>query len=337
MGLAIMHSSLSPWALSLGFFCGFMTLVSMSKALTLRRTLDVTPDVIATLGLDGTFMSVNRFCLPLLGYEPKELVGQPFQTFVLDEDRGCAAQVIAALRTSDSVTAFQCRFVRPNGKAVWMEWRFLPAVSEGKAYCAGSDITERKALEQQLAHMAFHDPLTQLANRALFMERLKHELLVEARHHPTCAVLFLDLDNFKVINDSLGHDAGDQLLQQVAFRLKACLRDEDTVARYGGDEFAILIRNVTDENEAGSVALRIREAFKTSFLTRGKELLVGVSIGVALSAQEELDPDALLSRADVAMYQSKQDGLAFATWNSGMDALPWNIRNCGQYGKGDIS
>lgn len=182
------------------------------------------------------------------------------------------------------------------------------------------DITERKALEEQLIHQAFHDPLTGLPNRALFMDRLEHALARTARRETEVAVLFMDLDNFKVINDSLGHKCGDQLLMEVAGRLEGHLRAEDTVARLGGDEFTILLEEA-DLKVASLVAKQIAEALRPPIILEGQEVVVTTSIGIALSAPGCARPDELVRDADVAMYRAKKEGKArYILFNQSMNS-----------------
>lgn len=170
------------------------------------------------------------------------------------------------------------------------------------------DVTERKSLEDQLTHQALHDPLTNIANRALFQNRVDHALAKLPRTSSQLAVLFLDLDNFKAINDSLGHAAGDKLLISVAERLQDCLRTTDTAARLGGDEFAVLCESVTRVEEAVMIAERILDVFRQPFMIDGKETHVGTSIGVAASSDEAMTSEALLRNADLAMYLAKNEG-----------------------------
>lgn len=190
------------------------------------------------------------------------------------------------------------------------------------------DITERKALEARLAHQAFHDPLTNLPNRALFLDRLDHALVRAARQHETLAVFFLDLDRFKVINDSLGHTAGDRLLIAVANRLQHCLRPEDTVARLGGtisrlggDEFTILLEGITDARDAVRAAERIIEALRQPFALGEHEVVVTTSIGIALNTAHQDLPATLLRNADMAMYRAKQQGRSrYEVFDTSMNA-----------------
>jgi diguanylate cyclase (GGDEF)-like protein len=158
----------------------------------------------------------------------------------------------------------------------------------------------------QLAHQAFHDGLTNLPNRALFRERVAHALRRRSQAGTPLALLFIDLDDFKMVNDQLGHAVGDDLLVEVAARLKTCVRDEDTVARLGGDEFAILLEQASSHEVAVRVAGRILEAMRPPFLLQGRQVQVGASVGVTVSEASEVD--AVLREADVAMYMAKAHG-----------------------------
>ena len=169
------------------------------------------------------------------------------------------------------------------------------------------DITLRKQLELQLQHQAFHDSLTGLANRALFRDRVAHALARQARSHGAVSVLFSDLDDFKTVNDSLGHDAGDQLLVAVAERLRAVMRPEDTTARFGGDEFAILLEETTEDGTRRA-AERILEALRSPFEFHGRQVVMHASIGAAVTSDGQTEPDDLLRQADLAMYNAKTSG-----------------------------
>lgn len=170
------------------------------------------------------------------------------------------------------------------------------------------DVTERKVLEDQLTYQALHDPLTKIANRALFRDRVDHALSKTRRDNTTLAVFFLDLDNFKSVNDSIGHFAGDNLLIAVAQRLQDCLRDSDTAARLGGDEFAVLVESVHGAEETKMIAERILSVFKQPFIVEGKDVYIGTSIGIAQGSDNIKSSDELLRNADLAMYRAKNQG-----------------------------
>jgi diguanylate cyclase (GGDEF)-like protein len=171
------------------------------------------------------------------------------------------------------------------------------------------DISERKVFEEQLAHQAFHDPVTKLANRALFSDRVEHALMRAGRGIPEIAVMFIDLDDFKTVNDSLGHAAGDEVLQEVARRLKIAVRPTDTVARFGGDEFAVLLDGVNGSEDAADAAARILRALDMPVEIDGKHVFPRASVGICLVGEDLETPEAeeLLRNADVAMYMAKRD------------------------------
>ncbi|HEX8903351.1 MAG TPA: diguanylate cyclase, partial [Longimicrobiaceae bacterium] len=205
------------------------------------------------------------------------------------------------------------RLARPDGGERWVRTRAVPVHDPGGAVyrVAGvtEDVTERKRMEDQLLHDAFHDALTGLPNRALFHDRLRHALDLLRRHPERgFAVMMLDLDRFKRVNDSFGHLAGDRLIQAAAARLRALMRDGDTVARFGGDEFALLLDDVPSADEALRGAERIQAGLAEPFALEGHELFVAASIGIALGQAGDDGPDELLRRADTAMYRAKERG-----------------------------
>ena len=186
-------------------------------------------------------------------------------------------------------------------------------------------VTDAKTLEEM--YQAFHDSLTGLASRALFIDRVEHGLHVADREGNQVAVLFIDLDRFKIVNDTMGHAAGDELLIGVAQRLQACLRDTDTVARFGGDEFAVLLHGVTRDEQAEVVADRIVRAVQEPFTVSGREVFIGSSVGVAFSTSGQHDPEPLLQDADLAMYEAKRRGKGrYETFEPGLrDSLHQHV------------
>lgn len=252
----------------------------------------------------------------MLGYQEHEISNTVDEWLprVHPEDRDQLKQELD--RHCEGLTACfenQYRILHQDGSYRWMLSRGL-AIRDvgGRPYrLVGSqmDITARKIGEEQLLHNALHDGLTGLANRSLFIERLKHAVELAKRHDDyTFAVIFLDLDRFKVINDSLGHMIGDQLLITIAHRLKGCLRASDTCARMGGDEFAILLEYVQNDVEAIRVVDRMQQVLKTPFNLNGQEVFANASIGIILSTMGYEQPEDLIRDADTAMYRAKALG-----------------------------
>jgi diguanylate cyclase (GGDEF)-like protein len=177
---------------------------------------------------------------------------------------------------------------------------------------------ERKSLEMQMAHKAMHDALTELPNRSLFQDRLKHAVMRAKRHQSLLGVMFLDLDGFKPINDSLGHDVGDLLLKALARRLQEGLRASDTAARFGGDEFMVLCEDVADEQHVISIAERLQGAIAEPFMIAGHELTVSSSMGIVVTSGHDETADSLIQNADAAMYRAKRQGIAYEVFDDGM-------------------
>ncbi len=273
---------------------------------------------------DGYYLSANPALARLYGYStPDELMERltdiEHQLYVDPERR---AEFIRLLQENDAVSEFESQVCRKDGSVIWISEnaRAVRSCDTGELlYYEGSveDITERKRVKEQLQERAFYDPLTRLANRALFMDRLSHTV-ERAKRHPEYrfAVLFLDLDRFKIVNDSLGHLIGDRLLVAIARRLECCLRAEDTVARLGGDEFTILLENIEDVNQAIRVAQRIHQELIAPFNLDGHEVFTGASIGIVLSREVKKGvcptdydrPEDFLRDADTALYRAKALG-----------------------------
>ena len=284
----------------------------------------------ALMATDGRWLQVNRALCRIVGYSEDELVGKTFQDIThrddLEADLGQIRRMLAG-----EIEAFHVekRYLHKEGSVVWT----LLSVSlvhdeDGEPLyfvVQIQDITERKALEQQLRHRAFHDHLTDLPNRYLFMDRLEQALRrTKRRRGRKVAVLFVDLDRFKVINDSLGHDVGDLLLVLVSERLRRCLRPEDTSARFGGDEFVALLHEVGDPGEAIKVAARIADELRKPFVLEGRELFVEASLGVALGDANTSSPEGLLRDADAAMYRAKHEGSDYRMFDPAVYA--WALR-----------
>ncbi len=264
----------------------------------------------------------------LLGHAPGAFVPSldVFLNAAHPDERGPHERRISeALREGGAPYDSEHRLLRPDGEVrvvhcrgeVERDGNGEPLRMVGTVH----DVTQRRALEERLEHLAFHDPLTGLPNRALFLDRLEQALVRADRREGRVAMLFLDLDRFKVVNDSLGHDAGDELLVAVAERLRGCLRPEDTVARLGGDEFVVLLEDVGDRGYAERVSERIAEALRGPVDLEGNETYVTASIGVVLNEAGHARPPEMLRDADIAMYAAKDAGKArHEVFDEGMKA-----------------
>jgi diguanylate cyclase (GGDEF)-like protein/PAS domain S-box-containing protein len=279
----------------------------------LRTVVSGAPVVLFAVNQDRVFTMAEGRGLESLGVTSSQLVGASMYAILKNVD----AFFDAVERTLAGEEVFGTVKIARQ----WFEIRLLPQHDERGttvgAIGIGTNVTDHRKTEQELRDsqeqyrtLAFHDALTGLPNRALFGDRLEQALRRSVRQQRAVAVFFLDLDNFKVVNDSLGHHVGDDLLVQVARRITGCLRVEDTAARLGGDELAVLISDVRDESDALTVASRLTDALKAPFRVAGRDVVVTASIGVALSAPDRVDRDALLQAADLAMYQAKANGRA---------------------------
>jgi diguanylate cyclase (GGDEF)-like protein/PAS domain S-box-containing protein len=271
-------------------------------------------DLITVLGRDGRIGYQSPSIERVLGHPPEAVIGHRFEELVDPADRGRLAQLVASGITADEehVQAIECVLVHRDGGARQFEILITNLLDDehvGGIVLNSRDVSERKAFEEQLAHQAFHDAVTGLANRALFTERVRHAIARGRRERRGLAVIFLDVDDFKTINDSLGHAAGDIVLMEVARRLDASVRGADTAARFGGDEFAVLLEDVEDSQEAADAAERILEALAVPLAVAHKELSLRCSLGISVAEHESAaDAEELIRDADAAMYIAKRDG-----------------------------
>ncbi|CAN5809025.1 hypothetical protein BH23ACT11_BH23ACT11_01280 [soil metagenome] len=250
----------------------------------------------------------------MLGYPPEVYEEDPgYWIRVLHpDDREQVLAEDARVGSTGEPFEMEYRCIARDGRTVWVYDKGLverndegqPRFRQGVML----DITARKAVEERLISRAFHDPLTGLSNRVLFMEHLEHALVRTGRSERHVAVLFLDLDNFKSVNDSFGHDVGDQLLIAVAGRLETCVRPEDTLARIGGDEFTVLIEDLADVGDAVRVAERIISELQAPFVLDEREVVINASVGIASNISAGMRPSSLLKNADLALYEAKRNG-----------------------------
>jgi diguanylate cyclase (GGDEF)-like protein/PAS domain S-box-containing protein len=259
---------------------------------------------------EGRWTLLNPAWSRITGHAAEESLGTPIDTWLfVESEPPLSERVTAILAGGSSTTRERVRLVSANGDIRWLDMLARPSVGPDGAVTGLSgtlsDVTDHRRLEAELTHLAFHDPLTGLANRALFRDRVDHVIAASRRSQRTGAVLFLDLDLFKTVNDSLGHSAGDRLLVETAVRLESCLRPGDTIARLGGDEFGVLLDGVLTEDEAAEVAARLTLVAREPIMIDEREIIGSASVGIAMLDGSTTSADDALRNADVAMYVAK--------------------------------
>ena len=269
-------------------------------------------DAVMVVDIEGVIVAVNPAFTQITGYTEAEAVGQHSSLTRSERHDELFYETMWDELIASGFWRGEIWRRRKNGD-IYLEWLTISAVRDTRALTTHyvgvcSDITVIKQAQEKLDHLAHHDPLTALPNRLLFHDRLQHALLRAARDGEQLAILFIDLDRFKNVNDTLGHHIGDELLQQVAAQLSARLRDGDTLARLGGDEFIVLLEKIDGQYGATQVAEKLVSMFEQPFLVAGHELFVTCSVGVSLFPDDAQDLNMLIRNADVAMYQAKARG-----------------------------
>ncbi len=277
-----------------------------------RNVFDFAPVGMALVGLDNRFLRVNDAICTLLGCAENELLGSNQADFSYPEDLPGERPFLAEILTGQLISSqFEKRYKSREGKLVWtlVNVSLLRQNDEPLCYLWQiHDVTERKEVEYRLARLAHFDPLTGLANRARLADEIERQIMLARRHQSKIAVVFLDLDHFKKINDSLGHEAGDELLQAIAKKLKDSVREIDTVARLGGDEFIVLLPDIRMAEDVLIVTDKVRAECARPFQIAGHEISVGISLGVSLYPDDAQDTHTLLRFADSALYHAKAEG-----------------------------
>lgn len=292
-----------------------------------RFIVNSSPDLVYMLDRNGCFTFLNDRIDALLGYRKDELLGKHYSEIVHEEHLDNARFIVNERRTGERAARnveLRLKSRRPRtgprvfqSQAVWMELTARGIYSDNRertresfvgTFGTARDITERKEAEQVINFQAYHDLLTHLPNRALLKDRLNLAITHARRNKRSLAVMFLDLDRFKVVNDTLGHSMGDRLLKAVANRLQSCLRQGDTLSRFGGDEFTLLLPEVRTRDDVVVIARKILDKIANPFVVDGHELFVGASIGIAMYPEAGDSVEALIQNADIAMYHIKGRG-----------------------------
>ena len=287
------------------------------EILLLETLMDTIPDSIYFKDRESRFTRVNRYTAERFGLrDPADLIGKTdYDFFTLEHAEKAFRDEQEIIRSGRPVVAVEEKETLPDGGIRWVSTTKMPLRDSTGAvigtFGISRDITDKKLVEEQLERQAFYDRLTELPNRSLFLNRLEHVFRRAQRlegQRFLFAVIYLDLDRFKGVNDGLGHQAGDELLIQMARRLEACVRPSDTLARLGGDEFTILLEDIQSEADATGVADRIHKELSVPFKVADTEVFSTVSLGIAFSTFGYTHPDEMLRDADTAMYRAKANG-----------------------------
>jgi diguanylate cyclase (GGDEF)-like protein/PAS domain S-box-containing protein len=278
-----------------------------------RGTFENAPIGILLADINGQIFEANLFAAELLDYRQEKLPGMRLADLVPGEDRVFLKETLERLiHGTESTSRSERRMIRQDGTEIWTNFHAVIQRGEDSdtAYVIVqiADITETKNSQKRMERLAFYDTLTGLANRTLFHERLLHAIEHARRRNASAALMYLDLDQFKRVNDTLGHEAGDQLLKEVSQRLQDCVRKEDTVGRSGGDEFTILLYDITSPSDAGLVAEKILQRLREPINLSGQPLVVTTSIGITIIPADGNAPNELMKNADLAMYRAKERG-----------------------------
>ncbi len=273
--------------------------------------LDSANDLIFCASAEGKLQYANQSWTSALGYDPTADTELNLLDIIHPDNRAKCLVAFGKASAGERVNVLEGSFIASDGHPIDVEGNITCNPDDGDSTIIWGicrDVTERKQAQAQLYHLAHHDMLTGLPNRLFFIDRLKQARAMARREKKQVAVLFLDLDRFKIINDTLGHAVGDQLLQETASRLLECLREVDTVARLGGDEFSVALANVTCAEDAELIAQKILKALSRPMTLNGHELFITTSIGISLFPDHGEDPVLLIKNADIAMYSAKANG-----------------------------
>ena len=278
----------------------------------LAMIVESSKDAIFSISLEDVITSWNRGAEVVFGYTAKEIIGSKIFTLLPAERYDERSQILQKILNGEQVEHFETVRIRKDGSQIYVSITTSPLLNADGKIIGNSviarDVTERRKLEELIKHQAHHDTLTDLPNRYLFMDFLSLELAQARRNGKKLALLFLDLNGFKQINDTLGHSCGDRLLQEVAHRLRACIRESDTVARLGGDEFTVLMPDLVQTDDVGIVLKKILGVFETPFMLDEVAVDTTTSIGICMFPDDGDCSDELMKKADIAMYDAKGSG-----------------------------
>ena len=273
------------------------------------KAFDYLFDAVVVTDLQGIITDWNKGSEALYGYSKEEAIGQPVNILHIPEDTDyITSEVLLAVEKIGNWSG-EIRMLHKNGGVGWVESMCVPIYDSNNqmigALGVNRDITDRIKETERLEHLAHYDHLTKIPNRYLLLDRVEHLIAQSERNKSTFALLYIDLDKFKIINDTKGHAFGDQVLVETALRLKQAIRKSDTIARIGGDEFVLLLENTSNKNDVSTMVETLTRALNKEFIINNEKFEVSCSIGVAIYPDDGTTTDTLLATADIAMYKAK--------------------------------
>jgi diguanylate cyclase (GGDEF)-like protein/PAS domain S-box-containing protein len=276
-----------------------------------KMIVEHTPDLFLLVDADGKILLASPSCSHFIGMKPDALAARPYFFGLLEDDLPLMQKAWSTMLQFSQPCTIEYRYKLADGEALWVECKMNPVIKDKElqfAVLAARDISERKRLEEELINMAYYDSLTGLPNRRLFQDRFTQALLSAKRYGHNLAVMYLDLDDFKSVNDTYGHGVGDQLLKIASARLVNCIRDPDTICRVGGDEFLVLLQQFEASDDLEKIASRMIESLNQLISIQDHDITITCSIGAAIMSNDIDNGDALIQLADMAMYTSKNKG-----------------------------
>ncbi|MBH0059256.1 GGDEF domain-containing protein [Pseudoalteromonas sp. SWXJZ94C] len=291
--------------------------MTKNEFINLEDVLNLMLDAVCVVDKQGTFVFVSAAFEQIFGYKADEVVGEKMINYVYESDHHKTYNAVDSLLSGEVINPrFENRWLRKDGEVVNILWSVRWSEEHQVRVAVAHDITERKKMEEQLYYIARHDALTELPNRSLLMERLQKAIIKAQKENSFFSLLFIDIDGFKAVNDTYGHDVGDKLLHSIALRLNSVTRECDTVGRLGGDEFLIILDNLNSPSEANIIKRKILAQFKMVFKFDDVYLNISPSIGIANYPDNGETDHQLIKHADQAMYKIKKSGENKATYST---------------------
>ena len=282
--------------------------MKLNQVVNLAEMVELLLDAVCVVDKSGHIVFVSSAFEDIFGYTPDEVIDQPVASYIVNEDKEKTASVVGKILSGDDQRSFENRWRHKSGRIVNVLWSARWSEEHQVRIAVAHDITKRKEMESKLQFLASHDTLTELPNRGYLEEKLKKSFAQTQRAKRNFCLLFIDIDKFKLVNDSHGHLAGDEVLKIIAKRLKQSVRASDVVGRLSGDEFIVIVNEIDGKEDAQSLATKICNVVEQEMSIDGLRLQLTVSIGIAFCPNDVTNEKELLKRADTAMYEAKRAG-----------------------------